>query len=130
MKQCIELRKEIENAIRQGLLKDFIAQYADYHQEHKKKRDQEYRPQKTSQQANVREHKVINVISADNRKQYHKRHRQEEDDALLVVMLILAFAPSNESLLIIVVLQMSSSRMHLIKWASFSEISNLREHHS
>lgn len=28
--QYIELRKEIENVIRQGLLKDFIAQYTDY----------------------------------------------------------------------------------------------------
>ncbi|KAI5682931.1 hypothetical protein M9H77_04159 [Catharanthus roseus] len=63
--QCIELWKEIENAIRQGLLKDFIAQHADYQQEHKKKGDQEHHPPKNLS--------------------HRKRHRQEEHDALLVV---------------------------------------------
>lgn len=36
IKQYIELMKEIENAICQGLLKDFISQRADYGQENRK----------------------------------------------------------------------------------------------
>lgn len=43
--------------------------------------------QKTGQQTNAKEHKVINIISTNNRKQHRKRYKQEEDDASLVVTL-------------------------------------------
>lgn len=49
IEQYIELRKEIKNAIRKGLLKDFIVQQADQREEHRKKGEQEYRHQKASQ---------------------------------------------------------------------------------
>lgn len=83
--QYIELQKEIKNTIREGPLKDFIAQQADHRQEHRKKCEWEHRHQKPGQQLNAREHKEINIISIDNRKQTCRRQRQEEDDALLVV---------------------------------------------
>lgn len=41
--QCIELWKEIENGICQGLLKDFITQQVDYRQDNEKKGEREYR---------------------------------------------------------------------------------------
>lgn len=40
-KQCIELRKEIEQAISQGYLKEFIDRCADKRQEYKRKNDQD-----------------------------------------------------------------------------------------
>lgn len=51
MEQCIKLWKETENAIRQELLKDFIAQQADCRQKNRKKGDAEYCHKKTSQQS-------------------------------------------------------------------------------
>lgn len=78
MEQCIELRKEIKSAIRQGLLKDFIAQGADSRQESKRKAERVHHPPKTTQQPNAGKHKVINVISTNVRQQFHKQERTEE----------------------------------------------------
>lgn len=62
--QCIELRKEIKSAIRQGLLKDFISLRAEHEQKNRKRNGKDYKfKQEVLPRNSIANAKIINVIN-------------------------------------------------------------------
>lgn len=77
MEQCIKLRKEIEQAIRHGYLKEFIARCADKRQKNRRKNRQNHAASKDSRDEKAIEWKIINVSYVGPSRETKKQNRED-----------------------------------------------------